>query len=88
MAKDGGFELPITQSLLGDCLGLSAVHVNRVLQDLRGAGLLAVNRANFRLLQQEKLEQVAGVDGTYLHQTGPLAGIAIGFSCKDIDPKD
>ncbi len=67
LAKDGGFELPITQSLLGDCLGLSSVHVNRVLQDLRGAGLLTVNRANFQLLQQEKLEDVAGFDGTYLH---------------------
>jgi CRP-like cAMP-binding protein len=38
--KDAGFELPITQSVLGDCLGLSTVHVNRVLQDLRREGFL------------------------------------------------
>ncbi|MBO4222015.1 Crp/Fnr family transcriptional regulator [Bradyrhizobium neotropicale] len=68
LAKSGAFELPITQSLLGDCLALSTVHVNRVLQDLRGAGLLTVNRANFQLLQQEKLEDMAGFDGAYLHQ--------------------
>ncbi|MDI4238046.1 Crp/Fnr family transcriptional regulator [Bradyrhizobium sp. 31Argb] len=67
-AKDGGFELPVTQSVLSDCLGLSTVHVNRVLQELRGDGLLTVDRANFRLLQPEKLEALAGFDGTYLHQ--------------------
>ncbi len=28
--------LPVTQELLGDCLGLSTVHINRVMQELRG----------------------------------------------------
>jgi CRP-like cAMP-binding protein len=67
-AKDGGFEFPITQSMLGDCLGLSAVHVNRVLQDLRRDGLLKVNRADFQILQREELERLAEFDATYLHQ--------------------
>jgi hypothetical protein len=67
-ANDGVFELAITQSLLGDCLGLSTVHVKRLLQDLRGDGLLTANRADFHLLQREKLEELAAFDGTYLHQ--------------------
>ncbi|RZN36275.1 Crp/Fnr family transcriptional regulator [Bradyrhizobium sp. Leo121] len=66
--RDGGFELPITQVELADCLGISTVHVNRVLQDLRKEGLLTVNRANFHLLERKKLEQLAGFDPTYLHQ--------------------
>jgi CRP-like cAMP-binding protein len=66
--KDGGFEFPITQAVLGDCLGLSAVHVNRVLQDLRKDELLTVKRTHFHLLQLEMLEALAGFDGTYLHQ--------------------
>jgi CRP-like cAMP-binding protein len=71
---DGGFEFPVTQSVLSDCLGLSTVHVNRVLQDLRGDGLLTVNRSQFHLLKREKLEELAGFDGTYLHQHPSLEG--------------
>jgi CRP-like cAMP-binding protein len=36
LAKDLAFDLPVTQVDLGDALGISPVHVNRVLQDLRG----------------------------------------------------
>src|SRR5215203_3975018 len=35
------FEMPITQAELGDATGLSTVHVNRTLQDLRGHGLIS-----------------------------------------------
>jgi CRP-like cAMP-binding protein len=66
--SDGGFEFPITQAVLSDCLGLSTVHVNRVLQELRGDGLITVNRSQFRLLERERLAHLAGFDGTYLHQ--------------------
>lgn len=41
MVDNGSFELPLTQIDLGDLFGLSAVHVNRSLQDLRGSGLLS-----------------------------------------------
>lgn len=68
MAQDGEFGLPVTQTDLADCLGLSAVHVNRVLQLLRAQGLLTVSRSEFHLLQQEKLEELAGFDPAYLHQ--------------------
>jgi CRP-like cAMP-binding protein len=68
MAQDGEFGLPVTQTDLADCLGLSAVHVNRVLQLLRAEGLLTVSRSEFHLLQQEKLEELAGFDPAYLHQ--------------------
>jgi CRP-like cAMP-binding protein len=36
LAKGLTFDLPVNQSDLGHALGLSAVHVNRVLQELRG----------------------------------------------------
>ena len=35
-------ELPITQIEIGDALGLSNVHVNRSLQDLRAKGLITL----------------------------------------------
>jgi CRP-like cAMP-binding protein len=38
-----GFEFPVTQSELADTVGLSAVHVNRVIQELRARKLIFLN---------------------------------------------
>jgi CRP-like cAMP-binding protein len=37
-ADERGFELPITQEILADAMGLTAVHVNRMLQSARRSG--------------------------------------------------
>ena len=66
-AREWEFELPVTQADLGDCLGLSTVHVNRVLQQLRKEDLIEVQRTNFRLVDPQKLEALAEFDPTYLH---------------------
>jgi CRP-like cAMP-binding protein len=63
----GEFGFPITQAVLGDCLGLSTVHVNRTLQALRDEGLIQVNRSNYHILKPEALQELAGFDATYLH---------------------
>src|ERR1700744_3420580 len=66
--RDGKFDLPITQADLADCLGLSTVHINRVLQFLRKEGLLTADRSDFRLVDTKKMEDLAGFDAAYLHQ--------------------
>ncbi|MCS3893347.1 CRP-like cAMP-binding protein [Bradyrhizobium japonicum USDA 38] len=66
-ARNDEFVFPITQADLGDCLGLSAVHVNRVLQELRREGLVEVQRGRFRILQRKKLEAFGGFEDGYLH---------------------
>ena len=66
-AKDDEFVFPITQADLGECLGLSAVHVNRVLQELRREGFVEVQRGRFRILERAKLEAFGGFDDGYLH---------------------
>lgn len=66
-ARELEFELPVTQTDLGDCLGLSTVHVNRVLQQLRRDGLIEVQRTNFRLVDPQELEKLAEFDPSYLH---------------------
>ena len=63
----GEFAFPITQSDLADCLGLSNVHINRVLQELRESGLMQVDRSQYRILDHAKLEELAGFDPAYLH---------------------
>jgi len=40
LTEDDSFKLPLTQAELGDSLGLSTVHVNRVVQELRARGLI------------------------------------------------
>ncbi|MGY4568535.1 Crp/Fnr family transcriptional regulator [Bradyrhizobium sp. USDA 3256] len=65
--SDGSFAFPITQSDLGDCLGLSTVHVNRVLQELRESNIMQVERSQYRILDHGRLEELAGFDPTYLH---------------------
>jgi CRP-like cAMP-binding protein len=65
---DDEFEFPITQSKLAEALGLSAVHVNRVLQALRAEGVLDIQKNMVKLRDIEKLAEIAGFNDVYLHQ--------------------
>jgi CRP-like cAMP-binding protein len=67
LVEDHAYNLPITQAELGDALGLSTVHVNRVLQDLRGEGLIFLNGGSLKVLDWERLQQRGEFDPTYLH---------------------
>ena len=60
-------DLPLTQGDIGDALGLSAVHVNRTLQELRGAGLIELTRSRLRAIDWPGLCKIADFDTAYLH---------------------
>jgi CRP-like cAMP-binding protein len=62
------FEFPITQSKLAEALGLSVVHVNRVLQSFRAEGVLDIHRNKVKLRDIAKLVEIGGFDDVYLHQ--------------------
>lgn len=55
LASDRRFPLPLTQEVLADALGLSIVHVNRTLQQLRREGLLEMRAGAVELLKPEVL---------------------------------
>ncbi|WP_262269982.1 Crp/Fnr family transcriptional regulator [Microvirga yunnanensis] len=59
--------LPVTQSELGDTLGLSVVHVNRTLQDLRRDRLLELKGKHLSILDLNALQQAALFNSNYLH---------------------
>lgn len=59
LAVDGGFELPVTQEQIGDHLGLTAVHVNRVFRQLGDERLIARQRQRITLLDIPRLAQVS-----------------------------
>jgi CRP-like cAMP-binding protein len=67
-----GFDCPLTQYHLADALGLSAVHVNRVLRHLREDGLVTFQKGHISFDDLEGLADLAGFDPDYLDQTGPL----------------
>lgn len=62
MVVNEQFEFPITQSKLADALGVSVVHVNRVLQSFRARGILDVKRRIVTLGDFEKVVQLGGFD--------------------------
>jgi CRP-like cAMP-binding protein len=63
------FHFPVTQSELADALGLTPVHVNRVLQSFRAEGVLDVRNNLVRLTDPERVVADGGFDPAYLHHT-------------------
>lgn len=55
-------ELPLTQELIADTLGLTPVHVNRMLAALRKEGVLHFKLGRLRVLDPDKLVAIAGLD--------------------------
>lgn len=64
------FQLSLTQTELGDTLGLTPVHVNRVLKTFRERGLISINRKALHLLDVTGLQTLAGFNKDYLNLGG------------------
>lgn len=67
LVRDDSFTLPMTQTELGDALGISAVHVNRVLQELRTENLFTWHNQVLHILDWPRLQERAEFDPRYLH---------------------
>ncbi len=61
------FHFPFTQRELSECLGLTVVHVNRTLQELRRRSLVETQNRTITILDKRALEAVAEFDPGYLH---------------------
>ena len=62
------FEMPVTQAEIGDATGLSTVHVNRTLQELRGDGLITTPKNGRVVIENwQGLLKAGEFDPTYLH---------------------
>jgi CRP-like cAMP-binding protein len=68
LASGYTIELPLTQTDIADALGLSTVHVNRTLQEIRGAELIELGRGKLMALDWQELCDAGEFDPTYLHQ--------------------
>ncbi|MDX1636171.1 MAG: Crp/Fnr family transcriptional regulator [Marinobacter sp.] len=62
-------QLPLTQELLADALGLSSVHVSRTFNEFRSEGLIETATADIQLKDIDGLKKVAGFDAFYLERS-------------------
>jgi CRP-like cAMP-binding protein len=61
-----GDVIPLTQIDLADAAGLSVVHMNRTIQDLRELGALSKNSHSIRVADKNRLMHIAKFDASYL----------------------
>jgi CRP-like cAMP-binding protein len=67
LVEDHVCDLPITQGEFADALGVTNVHVNRVLQQMRADGLIETTGTQVKVPDWDRLKQVGEFDPTYLH---------------------
>lgn len=67
LASGDSYALPVTQVELADTMGLSHVHVNRVLRSLRKNGLIALHGKNLVIPDAARLNAFSGFNPNYLH---------------------
>lgn len=68
LGGQSGVELPLSQVILADALGMTPVHINRVLRKLREGGAMTLQRGNVTVLDPVLLVRIAGFDENYLHR--------------------
>lgn len=72
-ARPDGFEFPLTQRELSECLGLTVVHANRTIQELRRRRLVEMENRRLTILDRRGLEGLAEFDPSYLYlEPAPL----------------
>jgi CRP-like cAMP-binding protein len=74
LTNGNSFEFPITQEEIGDATGLSTVHVNRSIMELRKDGLIILEKSRCTIPDFNRLQEAAMFDPTYLHLTGERRG--------------
>lgn len=67
LARDHQFSFPITQSAMADAVGISTVHINRVLQELRQSHLIVWDGGDLTIRNWGELAATADFDDRYLH---------------------
>ena len=68
-ATGASFEMPLTQEQIGEALGITAVHVNRVIKQLREDGIVELHRGRATVLNEAKFRELADFDDRCLHQS-------------------
>jgi CRP-like cAMP-binding protein len=68
LVRDETFSIPFTQQQMADACGLSVVHINRVVQELRQRQLISWASRTITIVNRDELNEVADFDPAYLHR--------------------
>jgi hypothetical protein len=77
------FELPLTQELIGDAVGLTTVHVNRTMRSLREDKLIAVDGKRVTILDFEGLSLICDFENSYLGAAAHAIGKEMNLAKAD-----
>ena len=67
LTQNGHCDFPLTQNDIADATGLTSVHVNRTLQELRRDGLIELERKQLNIPDLQKLKDASMFNANYLH---------------------
>ena len=67
LTDDMGYQLPMTQAELADALGLTPVHLNRVIRSLESDGLISRSKRQLSFPDWERMRDLADFNDRYLH---------------------
>ena len=82
LVADGAMSLPLTQTDMGEALGLTPIHVNRMLRKLRLRGLITFKSFRLDILDLEGLVEAAGFRPGYLHGKRPERTLGHGSATR------
>ena len=74
LAENHRYELPMTQEQLADAVGLTSVHVNRVLRQLGEEGLISRKKRAVLIEDWPRMREVGDFNERYLHRQAAVAG--------------
>ena len=67
LTDDTGYDLALTQIDLAECVGMTPVHVNRLLRDLREQGAVEFGKGRVTIRDLNLLRRIAEFDPAYLY---------------------
>ena len=76
LARNHRYELPMTQEQLADAVGLTSVHVNRVLRQLGEERLISRDKRSIVIEDWHRLREAGDFNERYLHHDAPAAAEA------------
>ena len=88
LGNSKGFNTPFTQIHLADMCGLSEIHMNRSVRDLREGGVVDFRRGRITILDADRLKEMARFDPAFLYGEGGLqVGSALDKGASERRPK-
>lgn len=82
LADDMGYHLPMTQAELADALGLTPVHLNRVIRSLEVDGLINRSKRDITFPDWERMRDLADFNDRYLHLPKEQSGEPVAAGAK------